>query len=125
VFYFIAKEYYGGDFRNFNITTFQNVLEGLHSMAPGKRLFLIETACFSRNAKTGNDISAVEARYVNMLFTTARQKDYLAGICWWQLYDAKDSPNVPWDLKAGFGLFDSAGQPKEAWSKWTEAYAGN
>jgi hypothetical protein len=59
------------------------------------------------------------------LFTTARQKDYLAGICWWLLYDAKDSPNVPWDLKAGFGLFDSAGHPKEAWSKWTEAYAGN
>jgi hypothetical protein len=125
VLYFIAKEYYGGDFANFNITTLQNVLENLHAMTPGKSLYLIETACFSRNPNTGRDISAVQARYVNMLFTTASQKDYLAGFSWWQLYDAKDSPKVPWDLKASFGLFDSAGHLKAAWSKWTEAYAGN
>jgi hypothetical protein len=125
VFYFIDAAYYAGDFRDFNIATLQNVLEGIHSMAPAKRLFLIETACFSTNPNTGNDMAAVQALYVNMLLTTAKEKDYLAGVCWWQLYDARDLPGVPWDLKASFGLFDSVGHPKEAWNKWTKAYAGD
>jgi len=124
VFYFIVAEYYGGDFRNFNIATLRKVLDSLHSMAPQKKLFIIETACFSKHPKTGADISGVQTNYLDMLLTIAKEKDYLAGVCWWQLYDAKDLPGVAWDLKATFGLFDSSGQPKPAWNKWILAYAG-
>ncbi len=111
------------DIHNFNITTLQTVLDTLHSLGRGKKLYIIETAAFSTNPKSGKDMSALQSRYVRMLLTTAKQKDYIAGICWWQLYDAKDLPGVPWDIRAGFGMFDSAGNPKVSWKAWNEMYA--
>jgi hypothetical protein len=124
VFYFISDEFYG-DFSNFNIATLRNVLNGLHALAPNKKLYILETASFSTHPLTGGDISAVQARYVRMLLTTAKETDYLAGVCWWLLYDAKDLRNVPWDLRATFGLFDSSGHSKQAWDVWKSFYAGD
>ncbi len=125
VFYFITNVYFGEDFKNFNAQRLQEVLTQLHSMAPGKKLYIIETSCFSTHPKTGKDISAVQARYVEMLFEALRKEPFLAGICWWQLYDAKDLPDVPWDIRASFGFFDSDARPKPAWRAWTGASAAS
>ena len=117
VFYFIAKSYYG-DFANFTRERLGEVLDDLHARTKGKKLYLIETSCFSTNPNTGQDMSAVQAKYVDMLIRTVVEKDYMLGLSWWQLYDARDEPDVPWDIKASFGLFDSEGKQKPAWETW-------
>jgi len=53
-----------------------------------------------------------------MLLKTATERDWILGVAWWQMYDAKDEPDVPWDFKATFGLFDAEGKPKPAWETW-------
>ena len=92
----------------------------MHARCGSKKIYLIETSCFSRNPNTGKDMSAVQAQYVDMLIRMAVAKDYIIGLSWWQLYDARDAPGVPWDVKASFGLFDSAGKPKPAWATWQQ-----
>jgi beta-xylosidase len=63
-------------------------------------------------------MSEVQGRYADMLIRAVVEREYIIGLSWWQLYDADDAPDVPWDFKAGFGLFDSAGKPKPAWTTW-------
>ncbi len=122
VFYFIVKAYYG-DFKNFNTATMERVLDGIHEIT-GKDLFIIETSCFSVNPKNGKDMVKVQSGYVDMLFNCAAEKEYLLGISWWQLYDARDLPGVPWDEKASFGLFESGKNPKLSWETWKKRYSG-
>ncbi len=119
ILYFITKVFYGG-FANFNQARLSEVLDELHARCGSKNIYLIETSCFSRNPNTGKDMSAVQAQYVDMLIRMAVAKDYIIGLSWWQLYDARDAPGVPWDVKASFGLFDSAGKPKPAWATWQQ-----
>ena len=123
VFYFIVKSYYG-DFTNFNTATMEKVLDGIHERT-GKNLFILETSCFSVNPKNGNDMSKVQSGYVEMLFNCAEEREYLLGVSWWQLYDAKNLPGVPWDEKASFGLFESGRAPKPSWETWKKRYNGN
>ena len=116
IFYFITKVYYG-EFANFNKTRLGEVLDEIHGRTK-KDLYILETSCFSKHPNKGTDMSGVQANYVDMLVRTVVEKDYILGLSWWQLYDAKDEPGVPWDIKVGFGLFDAEGKPKPAWETW-------
>ena len=121
IFYFIDPVYYG-DFGNFNKRTLSNVLDEMDQRTEGKKVYIIETAMFSKNPGTGEDWKKLQSDYVGMLLTTALQKDFILGVSWFTLYDAKDLPFVPWDAKVGLGLFDADGNPKKAWETW-EVYA--
>lgn len=121
IMYFIVPEYYGGDFKNFSGKGLAELLdktyEGGHRK---KKLYILETSCFSRNPNSGDDLSGVQTMYVDFLMRTVMEKDYILGFSWWQLYDAQDRADITWDSKASFGLFDAAGKPKPAWEKWKE-----
>ncbi|MGD2248174.1 MAG: hypothetical protein PVF58_07180 [Candidatus Methanofastidiosia archaeon] len=121
IFYFIDPVYYG-DFENFSKGTLDKILEEMNQRTGDKKVYLIETAMFSKNPNTQEDWTELQSDYVEMLLTTALQKDFILGVSWFTLYDAKDLPFVPWDAKAGLGLFDAKGNPKKAWETW-KAYA--
>lgn len=117
IFYFIDSIYYG-QWSNFNAKRFNEVLDEMHERTKGKKIYLIETACVSKDHTTGADIGNIQAMYLDWLIHAVVKKDYIMGVSWWQLYDARDEAEVPWDIKATFGLFDSTGKPKPAWAEW-------
>jgi hypothetical protein len=118
LFYYIDGVYYGKDFANFGPKNMNEAVEKLHRWAGKKPIYFIETACFSRNSKTGDDISGVQTWFMDMLLKTTTEKDWILGVSWWLMYDAKDLPHVPWDVKATFGLFSADGKAKPAWETW-------
>lgn len=117
IFYFIDPVYYG-DFENFNKETLNKVLDEMNKRTGNKKVYIIKTAMFSENPHTGEDWTELQSDYVEMLLTTAPQKDFIAGISWFTLYDAKDLSFIPLDARLGLGLFDSEGKPKKAWETW-------
>ena len=117
IFYFIDPVYYS-DTKNFNKRTLSKVLDEMNQRTGDKKVYIIETAMFSKNPHTGEDWIELQSDYVKMLLRTAPQKDFILGVSWFTLYDAKDLPFVPWDAKAGLGLFDANGNPKKAWEAW-------
>jgi hypothetical protein len=118
LFYYITGVYYGNDFKNFGPETMMAALEKLHRWAGKKKIYIIETSCFSTHPKTGKDMSDTQSRFVEMLLKTVQDKDWILGVSWWLFYDAKDLPDVAWDMKATFGLISADGKPKPAWEIW-------
>jgi hypothetical protein len=118
LFYYINKVYYGNDFKNFGLQTMMAALEKLHHWAGKKRIYIIETSCFSTSPKTGKDMADVQARFVEMLLKAVQEKEWILGVSWFVLYDAKDLPDVAWDMKGTFGLISADGKPKPAWETW-------
>lgn len=118
LFYYISGVYYGKDFKNFGPENMQACLEKLKRWSGNKKFYIIETACFSSNPNTGKDMAEIQARFVDMLLSAVMDKEYILGVSWWLLYDAKNLPEVAWDVKAGFGLLDESGKGKPAWETW-------
>lgn len=117
IFYFIDSVYYG-DFENFSNRTLDKIFDEMNQRTGDKKVYIIETAMFSENPHTQEDWTELQSKYVEMLLTTVLQKDFVLGVSWFTLYDARDLPFVPWDARAGLGLFDANGNPKKAWETW-------